>query len=100
MALSNVLLKTALPAMVATSCYVYAMQDDGHYYNQSYYKRVNDEVNAILSHQHDSPRNKYSILWHNSQQQQQQLLVLNRTELYKDIWNQQVYKLWNYLNDI
>ncbi|KAG0661112.1 Aim5p [Monosporozyma unispora] len=102
MALSHILLKTAqktvLPTILATTYYIYFIQDNGHYYNQSYYKRVNDKVNNILSHQHDSPRHKYNHLYLTNTESQ--LFISNNRELYKDIWNRQILKLWNCINSI
>lgn len=103
--------RVGLPILFGTGIYyIYNSHKCQTFCNDKcFWTRTNDQVRQILDNSQETNfLHNYSKLFQNDNStsnsdvanktnNEQLLLVLNKTELFKDIWNHQIYKLWNWL---
>lgn len=109
--------KIGLPILFGVGIYLIY---DSHKHKTFYYEKccwtqTNEKVRQILDNSYNTRfRYNYSRLFQSNDDETIKnnnmsggsvttsneclLLVSNRTELFKDIWNQQIYKLWSWLH--
>ncbi|KAK5780767.1 uncharacterized protein PWA37_003420 [Arxiozyma heterogenica] len=112
--------KVGLPVLFGMGTYYVCISDQYKNFCNSkcFWTRTNEQVRQILDHSQETHfLHDYSKLFQNNDSVSnantvenkggeniinttsnvQLLLVLSKVELLKDIWNYQVYKLWNWL---